>query len=85
MSETSAQRYLTPQQAAKYLGLSVWSVYRLVGRRAIPFIALKPSGPGNGDGRASMRFDSIALDRWMQKHVVPAVPEQIDLQTRNCL
>ena len=79
MSEekSTQQRYMTPRQTANYLGLSVWSLYRLVGRRAIPFIALRPSHSGAGAGRASLRFDATTLDRWMQKQTVRAVGEEV--------
>ena len=69
--DPNSQRYLSPGQAAAYLSLSVWTLYRLVGRRAIPFIALRPSG--SSAGRASLRFDRDALDRWMQKQTVRPV------------
>ena len=77
VNEPQMQRYLTPRQTATYLGISVWSLYRLVGRRAIPFIALRPSQSRSGDGRASLRFDAVTLDRWMQKQTVQAVAGQI--------
>ena len=62
-------RYLTAKAAAEYLGLSVFSVYRLVQRRAIPFIPLHPSGM-DFSRRPSVRFDVRALDAWMKKQVV---------------
>jgi excisionase family DNA binding protein len=74
--EEPTRRYLTLRQAANYLGLSVWSLYRLVGRRAIPFIPLRPSRSAAADGRTSLRFDAIALDRWMQKRTVHAVTDE---------
>ena len=70
-------RYVNAKQAAAYLGVSVFSVYRLVERRAIPFIPLHPSGPAE-TGRASVRFDLHALDGWMQKQTVKPLANFID-------
>jgi predicted DNA-binding transcriptional regulator AlpA len=76
---TTARRYLAPKDAAAYLSLSVWSLYRLVERRAIPFIPLRPSADGShAQGRASLRFDVAALDAWMRKQTVRPVSEAID-------
>src|ERR1700730_5135341 len=77
-------RYLSPKQAARYLGLSVFSIYRLIERRAIPFIPLYPSGTKTtSSSRASVRFDSQALDAWMSKQTVKPSPEYIDERTTN--
>jgi len=62
--------------AAEYLGLSVFSIYRLVERRAIPFIPLYPSGANRR--RASVRFDIEALDMWMRKHTVKPSAQFVD-------
>jgi predicted DNA-binding transcriptional regulator AlpA len=70
-------RYVGARQAAGYLGLSVFSIYRLVERRAIPFIPLHPSG-AKEPGRASVRFDLHALDTWMQKQTVKPLANFID-------
>ena len=77
-----ANRYLTPKAAADYLGLSVFSIYRLVARRAIPFIPLHPSGPTVGR-RPSVRFDIGALDGWMKKQAVKSCSQHIDERTAN--
>lgn len=67
-------RYIDAKGAAAYLGLSVWSVYRLVDHRAIPFIPLRPSSVGSTrSGRASLRFDMEALDGWMKRQMVKPV------------
>jgi predicted DNA-binding transcriptional regulator AlpA len=72
-------RYVSAKQAAVYLGLSVFSIYRLVERRAIPFIPVYPSGArGKPASRASVRFDMQALDAWMQKQVVKPVATFVD-------
>lgn len=82
--ENSVQpRYLSPKQAAVYLGLSVFSVYRLVERRAIPFIPVYPSGTKTNTGsRASVRFDVQSLDAWMQKQTIKPLATFIDEMPR---
>ena len=83
---TTTKRYLPPKAAASYLGLSVWSLYRLVERRAIPFIPLHPSKSWvRAGGRASLRFDTAALDLWMKTQTIRAVPENIDINGRQSL
>ncbi len=79
MEGPTRARYLTPKQAASYLGLSVFSIYRLVERRAVPFIPLHPSERrGKSPGRASVRFDIEALDAWMKKQTVKPSAEHVD-------
>ena len=76
------RRYLNPKQAAQYLGLSVFSVYRLVERRAIPFVPLHPSGArGNPSARPSVRFDIEAIDGWMKRQTVKPLADLIDERT----
>ena len=77
-----APRYLSAKQAAQYLGLSVFSVYRLVERRAIPFVPLYPSrATGKSSNRPSVRFDIEALDVWMRKQTVKPMAEYVDERT----
>jgi excisionase family DNA binding protein len=77
-----APRYLNAKQAAQYLGLSVFSVYRLVQRRAIPFAPVHPSGAtGRSSNRPSVRFDIEALDAWMRKQMVKPKTEYVDERT----
>jgi len=79
MESVIQARYLTAKEAAAYLGLSVFSVYRLVERRAVPFIPIHPSGARTvGAGRASIRFDMQALDAWMQKLAVKPLAAFVD-------
>ena len=56
-------RYLSVNAAARYLGRSDKALYRLVGRREIPFIK---------QGRRLL-FDRVALDKWMARGKVDAV------------
>jgi predicted DNA-binding transcriptional regulator AlpA len=82
MNEGLRQRYVSPKQAAAYLGLSVFSIYRLIERRAIPFIPLFPSGlRPTHSGRASVRFDVETLDAWMRKQIVKSAAEHVDERT----
>lgn len=77
MDSSVQARYVNTKQAAAYLAVSVFSVYRLIERRAIPFIPLHPSGE-NETGRGSVRFDLHALDAWMQKQTVKPLANFID-------
>ena len=81
---TIRPRYLCPKQAATYLSISVFSIYRLVERRAIPFVPLYPSGKaGRPTTRPSVRFDIEALDSWMKKQTVKPAAEYVDERTTN--
>jgi len=81
---TIRPRYLSAKQAAMYLGISVFSVYRLVERRAIPFVPLYPSGnTRKPTKRPSVRFDIEALDRWMKKQTIKPAAEYIDERATN--
>ena len=63
-TEQPVARYLDVQGAAAYLHLSRWTLYKLVERRRIPFIPIRPAEEGEAT-RAIVRFDALALDRWM--------------------
>ena len=77
-------RYFSAKQAAKYLGVSVFSIYRLIERRAIPFIPLHPSRRnGKATMRPSVRLDRVALDTWMRKRTVKPSSEHVDERTGN--
>jgi hypothetical protein len=67
-------RYLNIGDAARYLGISVWTLYRLVAKRQIPFIALTPSNSHRETAKKPMiRFDVRALDRWMETQAIEAL------------
>jgi len=69
-----AKRYLTAQQAADYLSLSVWTIYRKVEHRQIPFISLGTAGGSVGKSRKPIiRFDVKVLDRWMEQQTIESV------------
>ena len=75
-------RYLNARQAARYLSLSIFSIYRLVERRAIPFVPLYPSGKARETSpRSSIRFDIEALDFWMKSQTIKSLGEHIDERT----
>jgi excisionase family DNA binding protein len=59
LQEPQATRLLTVAEVAARLRLSVWSVYRMVEREALPAIRL-------GTGRMSpIRIDESELERWL--------------------
>ena len=81
---TIRPRYISPKQAAAYLRLSVFSIYRLVERRSIPYIPLNPSGRiGQPTRRASVRFDVEVLDAWMKRQTVKSCADYVDERTIN--
>jgi predicted DNA-binding transcriptional regulator AlpA len=81
-NSVDAPRYLTPKQAAHYLGLSVFSIYRLIERRAVPFVPLFPSGAAKQSSRrASVRIDIQMLDAWMKKQTVKPLTQYVDERT----
>ena len=63
-------RYLDVHGAAAYLNVSRWTLYKLVERRKIPFIPIQPAEEADEAKRAIVRFDAIALDRWMAKQAI---------------
>jgi hypothetical protein len=63
-------RYLDVHGAAAYLNVSRWTLYKLVERRKIPFIPIQPAEEGDEAKRAIVRFDALALDRWMAKQAI---------------
>jgi len=66
------KRYLTIAEAASYLCVSRWSLYKLVQRRLVPFIPLTTGAVscGQAAGKAIVRFDIRALDQWMTKKAI---------------
>jgi len=57
---------LTIQQAATRTSLSVHTLYTMVSQRRIPFIRF---------GKA-IRFDPVAIERWIQQHTVLPMPDK---------
>lgn len=70
------RRYLTIHEVAQYVGLSRWTIYSLVKRRAIPFIPLS---------KQALRFDRASIDDWMSKKEVKGLKEHLESLERNHL
>jgi excisionase family DNA binding protein len=52
---------------AKYVGLSVHTVYTMVSQRRIPFVKV---------GGRLTKFDLRAVDEWIKRHTVMPMPER---------
>lgn len=65
----SDKRYLSTNELSDYLGISKWSLYKLVQRRNIPFIPIVIEGRKN-NGKSLVRFDTREIDKWMKKRSV---------------
>jgi len=63
-----SKRFMTPEETADYLCVSKKKVYKLVQSRSIPFIRL--------DGGKLLRFDVNAINKWLEKKLVPSKPVQ---------
>jgi hypothetical protein len=48
MPTSAKSRYLTPNEAAERLGMSIWSVYRAIGHGSLPGFRLRPMGALSG-------------------------------------
>ncbi len=67
-------RYLNIVEAAAYLRMSRWYLYKMVERRRVPYIPM----PFCGDeplismkrSKKAVRFDALALDKWMMEKVI---------------
>jgi excisionase family DNA binding protein len=55
------QRYLPIPQTAEFLGVSKWTIYRLVKDQSIPYVPI----------RGRIVFDKEDLIAWMDKRKVP--------------
>jgi hypothetical protein len=68
----AGNRYLTVMEAAAYLRVSRWSLYKLVQRRLIPYISLTTSENScdSPSSKAIVRFDTTALDKWLAKKAI---------------
>lgn len=63
MAGPVAQRLLTPEQAATYLGTTKGALIKLAQRRAIPHVRQGPK---------TLRFDIRQLDEWIAEHTIEA-------------
>lgn len=60
------RRLVGVEYIAKYVGLSVHTVYTMVSQRRIPFVKV---------GRLT-KFDLRAVDAWIKRHTVMPMPER---------
>ena len=60
------RRLISIQEAATYTSLSVNTLYKMISRRAIPFVKV---------GRL-VKFDLAKLDEWITKQTVMPMPEK---------
>jgi len=58
---TPTRRLLRTRQAAEYLGMSPWSLRRMVEHRELLYVSA-------GDHTSAWRFDIHDLDRWIEEH-----------------
>ena len=60
-----AHQLITIKEAARYTGLSICTLYTMVGQRRIPFVKV---------GRL-VKFNVPALDEWLRKQTVMPMPD----------
>ena len=52
------KRYLDIKELSGYIGLSRWSIYKLVNQRNLPHIPIT---------KRTFRFDRVEIDKWMKE------------------
>lgn len=67
ISSQIPKRYLNIDEVASYLEISSTTIYSMVQERSIPFIKL--------GGKKLIRFDVKAIDKWMEKQIIPPKPK----------
>ncbi len=72
MSQDTIKRYLSILELAEYIGVSRWSLYKLVQRRRIPFIPIVIDGSPE-QGKNLVRFDVQEIDKWMSRRAVKPI------------
>ena len=60
------KRYLDMEEIAEYVGVSRRTIYALVNKRQLPFIALS---------KRAFRFDRLKVDKWMEKREVKSLKD----------
>lgn len=66
------KRWLNPEEAAEYLGVSKPAIYEMVKKRRIPFTRLGTApSPGQAE-RRKLRFDLRALEAMFEENSVEA-------------
>jgi len=67
-------RFLNIHEAAEYLRMSRWYLYKMVERRRVPFIPMphceEDPQPSLKRRKLTVRFDATALDQWMAKKAI---------------
>lgn len=63
-THNAAPRLLTIKEAAAYTGLAVSTLYKMTGRRQIPYIKMG----------SLLKFDLAALDKWIKDQTVMPMP-----------
>lgn len=61
---STSKRLLKMDQLCDMLGLTQWSVYRMIHRREIPFVQI---------GVRTYRFDPDAIDQWIKGRAIGTV------------
>jgi len=62
----TSRRFLTIKEAAAYTGLAVSTLYKMVGRRQIPYIKMG----------SLVKFDLAALEKWIKSQTVMPMPSK---------
>ena len=68
MQSETGKRYLDMTEVAEYIGVSRWTIYSLVNKRQLHFIALS---------KRAFRFDRMKVDKWMEKREVKTLEDHI--------
>jgi excisionase family DNA binding protein len=63
---SQSPRLIGVQEAARYIGISVTTLYKGVSQRKIPYIKM---------GKL-VKFDPIKLDEWIKQQTVMPMPER---------
>ena len=59
-------RFLTIKETAAYTGLAVSTLYKMIGRRQIPYIKMG----------SLVKFDLAALEKWIKSQTVMPMPSK---------
>jgi len=76
--------YKSVRAAAEYLGVSKWTVYRLIENRTLPHIKISTNAKGNGP-TSRVVIDEKDLDRYARRNRVMSNEEFIAVADRKLL
>jgi len=62
-SDRGSKRLLRTKDAARYLGMSPWSLRQEVNKGELPFVS-------SGEHTSSWKFDVRDLDAWIERHKI---------------